>query len=196
MAIVGVRQRGAIMATTAKTKEQRELEGKVRRRKEFVTRIVAFVERLTVEKGRRVFREESSDHTHVIYHLLNFADFSFYYESGETFCGGNDVRVWYHPGKEMTSPDLQRFNYPHDTLVLDVDYQCARCDFTDKGDEIKAFDRDGVWQRAIRYMMKNKDRIIAKLERDKKKAEAVAQKLRDAETNGMRLVSDAARLRV
>ena len=81
-------------------KKQNKLATEVRLRKEFVERVLRFVEELLVEEGVVVSRKEHSAHTDMIWQLINFASFSFYYECGLTMFGGNIVKVWYHPGKK------------------------------------------------------------------------------------------------
>lgn len=74
--------------------------------------------------------------------LLNFNDFSFYLESGQTLVGGNQVKVWYHPGEEYRE-EL--------TPVLSLWWQAAIETGT-----LDSFDKDVVWQRVILRLIKHR----------------------------------------
>jgi hypothetical protein len=169
-----------------------ELEVKIQQRRKFVARVLNFVERLLVQKGTIVSRDESSDHIHVVRCLVNFADFSFYYSCGETYCGGNTVKVWYHPGAKKTAEDVADFS--RDNPVLNVHYDSLRLDTT--GDKVDLFDKEIAWQDAIRQVIKGKRRILADQKRVEKQAILDARARHNAEVHRERTSATAARLGV
>ncbi len=133
---------------------------RVSAREKFLKKVMNFVEKLVQEKGKVMRRSQGSSNTHVVMELLNFGDFSFKTDWGQTMFGGNDVEVWYHPSSSFK--DRKRFD-----PVFSVYYQCARFETDDC--KVNTFDENLTWQSAFINAMRNRKRILAdmkKKERD------------------------------
>jgi hypothetical protein len=173
-------------------KKQNKLATEVRLRKEFVARVLRFVEELLVEEGVVFSSKEHSAHTNTIRHLINFADFSFYYECGLTMFGGNIIKVWHHPGKEKTAGDVLHIR--PDGLVLDVRYHGTL--LSDDGDRVNLFKEGIDWQLAIRRVMRREQQILASRRRVQAAATRALRALRDARVGRVKLETEAIRLRL
>jgi hypothetical protein len=174
--------------------EMNDIEAKIQQRRKFTAKVLSFVEQLLLKEGTIVLRDESSDHTHVIRCLVNFADFSFSYSCGETYCGGNTIRVWHHPGTEKTVEDVKVTYLRGDRPVLDVRYNSLQ--LNTNGDEINLFDKGDVWQNAIQQVMKTKQQILADRKRAKSQAVRDARARQNAEARTTRVMAEAARFRI
>jgi len=175
--------------------ETNDIEAKIQQRRKFTVKVLGFVEQLLLKEGTIVSRDESSDHTHVVRRLLNFADFSFYYSCGETYCGGNTIRVWHHPGTEKTADDMMTYlRRDRNDLVLDVHYNSLQ--MSGNGDEINLFEKGDSWQDAIQQVMKTKRRILADRKRVAARAVRDARTRQNAEAHEARVLAEAVRLRI
>ncbi|KKT82550.1 MAG: hypothetical protein A3B99_00705 [Candidatus Yanofskybacteria bacterium RIFCSPHIGHO2_02_FULL_44_12b] len=146
---------------------------RISEREKFLRKVTSFVEKLVQEKGRVIRRSQGSSNTHVVAELLNFGDFSFKTDWGQTMFGGNDVEVWYHPNSNFK--DRKRFN-----PVFSVYYQCARFETDDC--KVNTFDENLTWQSAFNKMMKNKKKMLAdmkKKERDTRRKDLSEAKNQD-----------------
>lgn len=137
-----------------------ELARKVEERKKFLKKIVEFTEKLLLKRGKILLRVEANYHTRTVRKLEGFAHFTFLADWGQTDCGGNTVKIWYHPHFEHISQDITR-------PVLYVDYQSVV--FNTEDCKVRTFDQDQEWQTAIEEAIKNKKSILAEMARPSRK---------------------------
>jgi hypothetical protein len=64
----------------------------------FLKRADAFVRLITAERGTLISRTVGLGFINTVYGLLDFENFSFYIDRQQSMVGGNDLKVWYHPG--------------------------------------------------------------------------------------------------
>lgn len=127
-----------------------ELAQKVDSRRQFLLRVIQWVEKALPNRGYLVKKEIGSSHTHTVYLLQDFGDFSFQSDAGQTMMGGNSVNVWYHPG--FRDLDLGKTR-----SVLTLYYQ------TDPNDcEVSTYEIGTPWENPLIYVMEHEDEIAAK----------------------------------
>jgi len=84
--------------TAKKDKLQVKIDREKAARIQFVKNAIDFIRFSVDEQGTLVSRTISFSHTHTIRALHNFHNFSFLVDIGQTMLGGNEIKVWYHPG--------------------------------------------------------------------------------------------------
>ncbi len=125
-------------------------------RQKFVEDVLKFVTAVVYKRGVRLKQEIHSWHTYTECELKNFGGFSFYVEGTHSMYGGEMAKIWYHPG--TVEPKAEH-------LVFEVYWQLVeKCD-------VRRFAPALEWQRAIRQLMRNEERV-AKISETKKKREA------------------------
>jgi hypothetical protein len=158
------------------------LAAQVVARQKFLEEVLSFVTAIVSKRGKVLYHKVHDWHTETKAELKNFAGFSFYTYGSYSMFGGETAKVWYHTGLADTSAEP----------VLEVEWwdikQCT----------VKRFDPSAKWQRAIKAIMKNEDRVAKIVETKRKTAEARQRriderdrKLRQAEAN---ILKEAARL--
>ena len=163
------------------SKETKNLAKKIAARREFLKKIVPTIDRVVQEYGRVLSEVRHDDYTNTVAQLNDFARFSFRTNFGQSMFGGNVIIVWYYPAG--TSSDKQ--------IVLNLYWQVdlEEC-------EVRAFDEDTGWQQALLRLMKNKERVLARI---KEKSARVARKLnakRKAQEKEAALREEARRLSI
>jgi len=129
--------------------KSKNLEKKIAARQKFIEEVIGFVNQLVSEEGVMLTYEEYSCHTYTLAELNNLACFSFRTSGSFTMFGGDQVMVWYHPGSEKSGLDP----------VFDVTYwDIKEC-------EVKYFDPSEFWQQALRRLIRNKKRLLARRKR-------------------------------
>ena len=141
--------------------KSRTLSAKLSKRERFLKKVVSFVEKLVQKKGRILEINQGSSNTNVVRELLDFGNFSFKTDLGQTMFGGNDIEVWYHPGTSFRN--RKRFN-----TVLSVYYQCFRFETDDC--RVNTFDESHGWQLALNNAIRNEKKILVDMERKKRDA--------------------------
>ena len=141
--------------------EGKELAKKVKSRQKFLMKVVNFVENLLVESGVVVSEYIGSSHTNVIRQLIGLKFFSFRNDSGQTMMGGNTVTIWFHSGLERIDLNSRLCPVP----VLDVYFQVSMDDCN-----VRSYDERIDWVTPLKYLMRNKKRIIAKMKKENAKA--------------------------
>lgn len=127
-----------------------ELARKVDSRRQFLLRVVRWIEKAVPKRGRLLKREVGSSNTNSVYLLRDFGDFSLLYNTGQTMMGGNSVKVWYHP--DSCEVDIEKTN---PTLALY--YQ------TDPNDcEVSFYDAKTSWEDLLTHVMEHENEIAAK----------------------------------
>jgi len=126
-----------------------ELTRKVALRREFLLRVIRWVEKAVPSRGELLKREIGSSHTHTVCLLQDFGDFSFQSDTGQTMMGGNSVNVWYHPG--FRGLDLGKTR-----SVLTLHYQSDpnNC-------EVSIYEIGTPWEDSLSYVMENENEIAA-----------------------------------
>lgn len=165
-----------------KLSPEQVLARKIQVRRAFLKRVVSFVMDIVDERGRQTRYEEGNFHTHVVRKLEAFAGFSFETDLGQSSMGGNDITIWHRGNREdgMYLP------------VLKVRWQAAA--FNPNKCEVNLFAESGNWQTALKRVMRNKVKIIEKMAKAEKAAEARQQKALLAEKEREALQTAAKRL--
>lgn len=132
-----------------------EIKERIEKRQKFLKEIVKFIEDITFRTGEEIKRTTGSAHTHIVRRLDGFRNFSFLADTGQTMFGGNDFDVWYHPKEEKI--DTRRVE-----PVLSVYYQ------TSDEYKVKKFSKDDAWQREMKNLIKNKEKILLEIEKEEK----------------------------
>lgn len=167
----------------AKATKQDAFAVQIAARQKFIEEVLKFMGQVVFKHGTQLKQQVHDWHTYSENELKNFSGFSFYTEGAYSMYGGQMAKVWYHPG--VAEP-----TYEH--LVLEVRWQeVAKC-------EVKKFDESLDWQRAIRPVMRNHERVAKRKETLDKRAREKQQRdaARDAELRRARadLEQNAARL--
>ena len=163
----------------------REIAAKISARKKILRQFLYFAIPLVQKHGKLISRDVSSGHTNIERKLSNFHHFTFILDTGMTEMGGNHIKVFYHPNRESESAG---------DLVLQVYWQAHSFD-TDEC-RVDFFRDDGIWQPALLWVAKNKDRIISgELKEKERKASARALSLKEQQAIE-RLREEAKRLGV
>lgn len=158
-----------------------DLIGKIKARKEFIAKVVNFVNDLLGRVGEMIKNEAYSSHHNVRKSLQNFEGFSFDYETGKTQFGGNSLVVWYH-SKQVLWFEHQYYSF----RITDPD-----------GYKVFIFDSDTKWQNALLALIERGSKeIVEKVQKDKNDIEKreVARRKRLAEKR--RLEEEAEKLKI
>ncbi len=165
--------------------KRENLGDKVAKRIAFLEKVAAFACLISAKRGEKLLYSEGSCHTHSIYELHDFGDFSFHADTGKTMFGGDQVKVWYHP---LLKFDAQGALIP---LVLDISWQSD----IDKPTHMQ-FNDDPVWQKEILKVIRRQKSIARQI--DQAVAEAKKKAATDAARNKreQELAETATRLQV
>ena len=71
-----------------------ELESVVKTRREWLSKVINFVEKIIVDHGKMTNRKIESDHTHVTRELKDFGGFDFEWSSGRSVMVGSTIKIW------------------------------------------------------------------------------------------------------
>lgn len=136
--------------------EIKNLIEKVAERERFLKTVIPFVVSLVQEKGKVLKESIGSCNINIIRELANVAGFTFKTDLGQTMFGGNNIKVSY---QEKRHGVLMQ-----NRVVLDVYWQCDI-------DECKVnfFDESASWQSALLKLTKNKDKIVARIDKEKER---------------------------
>ncbi len=137
--------------------ETKRLSAKIKARKEFLKMATEFSLTITRKLGEEVLYRQESCYTNIVRQLIGFAHFSFLTDTGQTMMGGDTVKIWYHP--KSGEVDFKRSR-----PVLDIDWWAG----VDEDCKINLFDEDRRWQTALRRVVKNAEKIEAKMREVKK----------------------------
>jgi hypothetical protein len=164
---------------------------RVAARERFLRRVVNFTVDLLVDHGRIVHESQGSGHTHIIRELLDFEDFSFKTDLGQTMMGGNDITIWYHPTKEfgLLRDDSQR-------RVLKVYSETLPLSFEADSFRLECFEESTPWQTFILNLMKNKKKILSKIATAQRRAKRTEERLQAAERKEKEFRARAKRVRI
>lgn len=156
-----------------KTKEK-NLAAAVAARIEFLKKVTDFAEMISAKRGERLHYSQGSCNTNTIYELHDFADFSFHADTGQCMFGGNQVKIWYHPGCKYA--DFVKAN-TRQVVVLDISWGSD----VEKPTYMSFIDGPN-WQREILRVIRNWESIATKIDREAvrmaKKNEARAEEAR------------------
>lgn len=64
----------------------------------FLNNVINFAKLITNEHGKLVKCKVHFGYIHTIRERHNFEGFSFRLETGQSWMGGNEIKIWYHPG--------------------------------------------------------------------------------------------------
>lgn len=148
----------------------KELVRKTRERKKFLDAIIEPVIKLVREKGRMINRSQETSHTNVVWELRNFGGFSFHTDLGQTMFGGNTVKVFYHPSRSFREGGLDSAHDKDWVPVLDVYFQ------TELEYRVSKFDERLSWQRKLFWVLRNKDKVAARAEKENRKRRDVSRR--------------------
>ena len=144
----------------------KSLAKRVVARQRFLEKVIDFAETI-IREGGRVIRHKTYDcYTQTEAELMNFAGFSFRTYGAFTMFGGEELKIWYHPDSKERPPQP----------VLEVEwYEMAKL-------KVKHFDTSVKWQRALSRIIKDKEKVVARVRREKEisKARAGRAALRQA----------------
>lgn len=174
--------------TFSQMKIEQQLARKVGARKRFLDKVVSPIVDLVHKRGKVNKREQGSSHTRVVSELINFGDFTFETDLGQTMFSGDTIRVWHHPHRNFREGGL---DYAHDkewTPVLDVYYQ-DRSDY-----KVGAFRDETDWQRALIRVLKNQNKIAARIKKTQDKASKTLRNWRQADERKDKLAKEAQKL--
>ncbi len=136
-------------------------------RQRFVEGAVRFAESIVHECGKVLKHEVHSSHTTTEATLNGFSGFSFYTYGAYSMFGGCTVKVWYHPDSLEHGPEP----------VLEVEYwDISAC-------KVKRFDSSLPWQRALRRLIKDREKIVARAKRETAEKNDREKKQREHEAN-------------
>lgn len=151
-----------------------ELEKWIEARKDWLKRVIDFVEDIAVARGRVIKKDESSDHTYVARELNNFAGFVFCYSTGHTMMGGNKIVVRYRQEK-----------------VLELWYQLS-----DETPNVYIWENDMEWQLQLTSVMQRKGEIIKAMDEAVKVQKESAAKKAEEDKRREELLGKAKRLKL
>lgn len=141
----------------------KQLAKKIRARKQFLNQVVGQIINLVGQYGWVTKRDQENYHTNVVTELRNFGNFTFETNLGQTDFGGDAVKVWYHPGKNFREGGLD-FAWDKEWIpVLDVYFQ------EEKNYDVYTFKKSADWQKALLYVLKNKAKVAAQIQKQVKK---------------------------
>lgn len=137
------------------------LSKKVEARQKFLEQVISFVQDIVQKHGKVLSRDVCKYHIRTVAQLKDFRGFSFYTDGAWTDFGGEEIKVWYNPGKKRTDS----------APVLEVSWhEIERL-------EVNHFEKNRAWQTAIRKLIKDKENVRAIFRKDeekKKRQEALA----------------------
>ena len=136
----------------------KELEKRINERIALIKKVVNFIEIVTEKIGRQTYYDQESCNTHIIMQT-ELRDFTFVADTGHSMMGGDDFKVWYHPGKKEI--DIKEVN-----PVFHVYYQTNI-----EKSRVSAFDSSLEWLTALNQMVEHLDEILAEVAKEKKKTE-------------------------
>ncbi len=142
----------------------KDLKAQVAERQSFLETVIKTVEFFLEKRGRVYDRQVHSAHTSQKVELDNFHGFSFYSYGSYTMFGGEEIKIWYHPGKKEHPP----------LPVLEIQW------WELKELHVKHFDDSPEWQKAILLLAKDKATAVKQAAREeakrKKAADALARR--------------------
>jgi hypothetical protein len=158
--------------------DDKKLVSKVVQRQKLVEAIIDFVQFITEKKGKVLSRSVHSGHTQTERELKNFFGFSFYTYGHYTMFGGEEVKVWYHPKDKKLPPEL----------VFEVEWwEILKCN-------VKHFDPSPEWLAALKKLMEDRSRVVAKAEKAEQRKAAEEEKNRKDQAAMKTVQEDAKRL--
>ncbi len=166
----------------------KNLAKRIAERQEFLEEVIRFVVSTLERSGRVIDREVHDWYTETTRKLNNLKGFSLYHYGSYSMFGGEDIKVWYHPRRgKATEADL----------VLEVQW------WDIKKLEVKSFSESKSWQKSLKNLMKNQEKLRLVLEgrREKEKQQEVGrQKLKEKQERLQRseaaATEDAKRLKL
>jgi hypothetical protein len=142
-------------------------------RQKQVEKIINYVDTIVRERGVILYEKVESCYTHTKAELSDFFDFTFYRESGYTMFGGDNIKIWYKG-----------------SLVFDVEWwDIKECN-------VRYSDFSPEWQKKLRHLIANKQRIATRLARQKKHQQARAEREFERAQVKDKLLQEAARLKL
>jgi len=147
-----------------------ELLKRVEERKKFLELIIDCIPKLVLEHGERVSYVEKPYHIEAEHVLKGLDGFSFYTQGSFTMYGGENLKVWHHPGSTKSEGVAP---------VLNIDWW--------KGVEdckVHAFNPGSEWQKRLKAIAADKDTAL------RKAAQAAAEQA----SNDKRVAQEAARV--
>src|SRR3989338_8127473 len=145
---------------------------KILNRRRFLKEIIDPIIKLVSENGVVLKYDKHSCHTHIVSELNNFGHFSFHTDLGQTMFGGDTITIYYHPNRKFREGGIDSAHDKESQPVLEVYEQI---DY-----EIKKFDEQKNWQRALVRVLKNKDRIVSQIKKEQKKTKTTITQTRTA----------------
>ncbi len=134
-----------------------ELAAAVAARIEFLKEVAAFAEMITRERGETLKNEVHKYHVRSVRELFNFGGFSFRVDVGQSEWGGNDVKIWYHPGSRYA--DIAKTDSSQ-AVALDISWGIE----IEKPTHMRFNDNPG-WQREILKVIRRWKSIAAQVDR-------------------------------
>lgn len=168
------------------TGDMRKLSNKLKGRKRFLDKIFDLVPSLVSKEGVVLSYSEHSCHTHVVSELNNFGHFSFHINLGQTMFGGDTVTIYYHPNRKFREGGI---DFAHDKDWQPVLKVRSLIDY-----QVENFDEQRNWQRALLYVLKNKDRIVARIKKEQEKAKITVAQSRAVDESKNKLREEAKKL--
>lgn len=145
-----------------KTKD-RKIAAAVAARIAFLKKVTDFAMMIARERGEMLKNSVHRFHTHSIHRLPDFGDFTFYTDLGHSEMGGNQVKIWYHPGRKYA--DYAKGGFEQN-IALDISWginveEPTHMVFSDNPD----------WQREIPKVIRCWKSIAAKIDAESKRME-------------------------
>jgi hypothetical protein len=172
--------------------QTREIARQVRKRKALLRMAVACVDYFVEKYGIVVEKAQGSSNTHIVSRLINFKDFTFETDYGQTMFGGNNVKIWHHPGKRFREGGLDS---AHDSCwnpVIDVYFQVGN-DW-----QVNVFNPTPVWQKELIHLFRNRVRVCNEINRVRKSI--LPQKTSSKQEQAIKvredLIAEALKLRI
>lgn len=145
---------------------KKSLAAQVVARQAFIEETLKFVTSVTNKRGKVLKHETHNWHMYDEIELKNFAGFSFLTRGSFSMFGGEDAKVWYHPGSKDAEGQL----------VLYVDWhRIEEC-------RVKHFDPSEKWQRAMKRLVRDEEKALARADREKNKQEVAAKREADKQS--------------
>lgn len=160
------------------TEEIKELEAKIRERKDFLDKVKECVVEVTQKIGmvRKVIKHSINDYNvHTVREFAGFDFFSFYYSTGETPLGGRKIKVKYL-----------------DKLILLFIFPA----FADSEYKVLFFADSGSWQEEIDKAIANKEVFISNYLRKAEEGKDEALEKERAEAQLAQLQKEASQLAI
>ena len=153
-----------------------EIKVQIKKRKEIIKEISIFVENITCEVGKEIFRSESSSSTHIKTVLEDFKGFSFLFDAGQSMMGGEEVYVW--EGVDREKPPVFRVHNQNGEYT------------------VKEFKKDTNWLEELLKIIKNKNNLLTEIKREKKdqKSQQLLQRKKQKERSQLLKVAERLKL--